>query len=372
RLRQRRLPVLLGVDRLQERRRLAHLPGRHRREGVAVEVDRAPLPARLREALAQGLHQPQALGRDHQPPALQAPLLQVAQEGAPALGVLLGPFHDAQDLAEAVGVDADGHQHRHRADLAAELAAQPDAVQVDVGVLPGQRAVAPGVDAGVDLLVQLADGARADARAPQRRGDVLDAADRHPGQVHLHQRLPRGARAAGVALDGRALEGGPPQLGDLQLDLPGLGLQGAGVGAGAVVGAVGGALVALGVAQGVGLGVEQRVQGLLHGVADQAIDVLPELALVDLDQLHPVAWFVSYTTHGSPLGVWPQLKPVHATVGRPRGCRFKMCETYCTSSTGPASSWYPGTRTLSRPPVVDPVPGDHSTAKRAGYMRVSR
>src|SRR6516162_9279723 len=29
---------------------------------------------------------------------------------------------------------------------------------------------------------------------------------------------------------------------------------------------------------------------------------------------------------------WPQLKTVHSTVGRPRGCRFRKCETYCTSS----------------------------------------
>ena len=43
-------------------------------------MDRAALPGRLEEKLAQGLHQPQALVRDHQSHPAQAPLLQVAQE----------------------------------------------------------------------------------------------------------------------------------------------------------------------------------------------------------------------------------------------------------------------------------------------------
>src|SRR5262249_25045053 len=148
------------------------------------------------------------------------------------------------DLAEAVGVDPDGHQHRHRPHLAAELPAQPHAVEVDVGVLPRDGPVAPLVDAGVDLLVELADRAGADAATPQRLGDVLDAAPRHAGQVHLHQRPLHGGLPALVALDALTLEGGPPQLGHLQLDLAGLGVEGAAVGAGPVVGAVGRALVA--------------------------------------------------------------------------------------------------------------------------------
>jgi hypothetical protein len=83
----------------------------------------------------------------------------------------------------------------------------------------------------------------------------------------------------------------------------------AGVGAGPVVGAVGGALVLPGPAEGVGLGVQQGVQGLLDGGAHDLPDVALELALVDLDQLDPVAGFVSYSSHGSALGVGLQLDP---------------------------------------------------------------
>src|SRR5262249_49720268 len=116
------------------------------------------------------------------------------------------------------------------------------------------------------------------------------------------------------------------QLGDLQCDLAGGGVQPAGVGAGAEVGAVRGALVAPGAAQGVGLGVEQGVEGVLDGAADQAIDVGFELGLVDLDELHGIARNISYTTHATPLGVWQQSNPTPSTVGRPRGCPVRKCE----------------------------------------------
>src|SRR5262249_2929377 len=125
---------------------------------------------------------------------------------------------------------------------------------------------------------------------------------RYTGQVHLHQRLLHGRLAALVAFDDLALEGGSPQLGDLQLDLAGLGLELAAVGAGAVVHPVGGALVLASTAQGVGLGIEQFVEGLLDGVTDNAIDVALELGLVDLEELHGITGNISYTTHGSPLG----------------------------------------------------------------------
>jgi hypothetical protein len=100
-------------------------------------MHRAPLPAGLGEALAEGLDQAQALVRNDQPHPGQAARFQVPQEVPPALGVLLGAFADAQDLAMPLGVDADGHQHGDGADLAAPAPLQPDAVEVDVGILPG-------------------------------------------------------------------------------------------------------------------------------------------------------------------------------------------------------------------------------------------
>jgi hypothetical protein len=142
------------------------------------------LPAGLRVALGRRLDQAQALVADRQPHAGQAALLEVAQEGAPALGVLLGPLHHPQHLAEAVGTHAHRHQHGHVADLAAPAPLEPDAVQVDVRVLARQRPVPPGLDVPGDLLVQLADGAGADAAAPEGLGDVL-----HPKQIQERRRL---------------------------------------------------------------------------------------------------------------------------------------------------------------------------------------
>jgi site-specific DNA recombinase len=122
-------------------------------------VEHAALPGGVRETLADGFRQPQALVADHQPQAAQAARLQVPQEGAPALRVLLGALRHPQDLAVPVGAHADGHQHGDVLDLAAPGALQPDAVEVDVGVLPLDGAAAPRLDLAVDLLVQLADGA---------------------------------------------------------------------------------------------------------------------------------------------------------------------------------------------------------------------
>src|SRR5262249_21854198 len=226
-------------------------PGGHRREDIPIKVDNAPLPSGFRQALAQRLHEAQALVGGHQPHALQPPRLQVAEEGQPAGRVLLAAFHHPQHLAVAIGVHPDGHQDRHVADLAAPGPFQPDAVEEDVGVPALDGAVPPLLDAGVDRLVQLADRARADLRTPQGLRDVLDTADGDAGQVHLDEGLLHGGLAAAVALDDLRLEGQLAQAGYLQLDLASLGVQGAGVAAGAGVQAVGGALVAPGVAEAV-------------------------------------------------------------------------------------------------------------------------
>src|SRR5262249_3343219 len=161
----------------------------------------------------------------HQPHALEAPLLEVAEELPPGRGIFLAAFHHAQDLAVAVAVDADGHQDGHVADLPAPRPLQPNAIQKDVGMLALDRPVAPFGDAAVDLLVQFADRARAHARAPQGLGDVLDAAHGHAGQVHLDQGLLDAGLAPLIALDDLGLERQRPQPGHVQFDLAGLGLQ---------------------------------------------------------------------------------------------------------------------------------------------------
>src|SRR3954447_24890205 len=66
--------------------------------------------------------------------------------------------------------------------------------------------VAPRLNAGVDLLVQLAHRTGIDARAPQGLRDVLNTADRDARQVHLDERLLDRGLAAPVALDDLGLK----------------------------------------------------------------------------------------------------------------------------------------------------------------------
>src|ERR1700721_3891375 len=77
--------------------------------------------------------------------------------------------------------------------------------------------VPPGLELGVDLLVQVRHRARADAGAPQCLGDVLDPADPNPSQVHLDQRLLDRALAPAVTLDDGRLEGLAPKLRNLEV-----------------------------------------------------------------------------------------------------------------------------------------------------------
>ena len=119
----------------------------------------------------------------------QPAILEVAEEPRPALLVLLGSFSYAEDLAEAICSHADRHEDRNVSDFPAPAPLQVDPVEIDVGVLLVDRPTPPGFDSPVDLLVQLADRARAHTRTPQRLGDVLDAANRDAGEVHLDQRL---------------------------------------------------------------------------------------------------------------------------------------------------------------------------------------
>ena len=147
------------------------------------------------------------------------------------------------------------------------------------------RPVPPGLDLGVDLLVEVGDRARAHPRAPERLGDVLDPPHRDAGEVHLDQRLLDRALPAPVALDDRRLEGLPPQLRNLQADLAGPRLQRPLVVARAGVLARLAALVAPGAAQPVRLGVEHRVQRFLDRPAHHLAEVIPDPRLVDLDHL---------------------------------------------------------------------------------------
>ncbi len=152
-------------------------------------------------------------------------------------------------------------------------------------MLSGDRLVAPLLDLDGDLLVELADGAGADAGAPQGLRDVLDPADGDSGQIHLHQRLLNADLPALVPLNDRALEGQLPQPRHLQGHFAGLGVQLPVVVAIPVVEPIRRPLVALRPALLLGFGVQHGVQGLFHGLYDHLVEVVLDQAFVDGDHV---------------------------------------------------------------------------------------
>lgn len=178
----------------------------------------AALPPGVRQALRDALDEAAAGVRDDQLHAPKAAVHQVAQERRPAGLVLLGALADAENLPVSIGVHADRHEQRDVAHLPGPGPLHDDAIQEDVWMLVLDRPVPPGLDLGVDLLVEVGDRARAHSRAPERLGDVLDPAHRDASEIHLDQRLLDRALPSPIALDDCRLESLAPQLRDLQAD----------------------------------------------------------------------------------------------------------------------------------------------------------
>jgi hypothetical protein len=149
----------------------------------------AALPLRVRKQLRGSLYEAQARVRDDQLHASQAALLQVAQEPAPAFQVLFLAFGHSENLPVTISADADRHQHGDVPHFAGPAALQNHAVQKQVRELAFDRPVAPGLDVGVDLLVQPRHRSRTDPGSPQRLGDVFHPPHAHSCQVHLDQRF---------------------------------------------------------------------------------------------------------------------------------------------------------------------------------------
>ncbi len=78
------------------------------------------------------------------------------------------------------------------------------------------RRGAPFLDAAVDALAEFAHRAGTHPRAPQRLGDVLDAAHRHAGQIHFHERFFDRRFLAAVAVDDGAFKRHAAELGHFQ------------------------------------------------------------------------------------------------------------------------------------------------------------
>ena len=272
------LAGLHGVDRLEHCGDPGALRLGHPREDVPVEVHGAALVGGPGEDLGDRADHADRLVAGEHAHAAQAAGLQPREELAPALGRLREALRGAYDLAVAVVVHADGHHHGDVLVAPAPGPLEVYPVHVDVGVGALQGPVPPLLDRREGLLVQVGDGRRGDARAPENLTHVLDAPGGDAREVHLDHRLLDRGLPAPVALDDRRGEPHPLELGHADRDLAGRRREPPLVVPGAVGLAVGGPLVALRPDEVVGLLVQQSVQHLLDGPPD-------ELAKVGLQRL---------------------------------------------------------------------------------------
>jgi len=87
---------------------IAHQPCRSDTQDVAVKMDDAALPLRLRIELSQRLHQTHAGVGDEKPDPFQSPFLQMTQKVRPACLVLFGFLADPRYPAISVPIHPDG------------------------------------------------------------------------------------------------------------------------------------------------------------------------------------------------------------------------------------------------------------------------
>jgi len=213
---------------------------------------------------------------DHQLHPREAPGHQAPQERRPAGAVLDGDHVDAEHLPVAGGVDAGGAHHGHVLDPAVLPHPLDQGVDPHVGVGAGvEGPVAEGLDHGVEGLGHLADlglRQRLDAQGP---GHVLHPAGGDSLQValghHRHQG-PLGS-APGLEQPIREVAAGA-QLGDVEVDGAGPGVEGPGPVAVAPVGSILAALAPARAAQGVGLGGHELFGEGLHHLSDQVVAAL--------------------------------------------------------------------------------------------------
>src|SRR5215813_10730074 len=161
-------------------------------QDVAHEVDAAALPGRGEDLGHRRLDALMTIG-DDQLDAAQATAGELAQEAGPE-GLGLGVTDiEAQNLAPAIAIDADRHDHGdwHDATFLANL--HVGGVDPKIGPVALDRSVEEGFDPLVDLLAEPADLALGDAAHAQRFDQLVDRADRdalHVGFLdHRCQRL---------------------------------------------------------------------------------------------------------------------------------------------------------------------------------------
>ena len=202
-----RLFALLCVDRLEHFCHNFDLGFGPNGENIAVKVHGTTLVFGIGKHFSHGLQHPQALVADDELYAIQAAPTEPLEEADPAGLVLFHAFGGTQNLTKTILIYGNCHQNSHIFVLSASVAAQVDAVHVDIRIPSAlQRAVAPVLDVDVGVLVQLADGGRRDLAAPQRLGDVLHTAHRNACQVHLDEGFLHAALPAAIPLDDGSFE----------------------------------------------------------------------------------------------------------------------------------------------------------------------
>ena len=278
-----RLLTLLRVDRLEHFCHNFDLGFGHNRENVAVEMYRAALVFGIREHLTHGLQHSHALVADDELHAVQAASVEPLEEADPTGLVLFHALGGTQNLTKTVLIHGNCHQNCHIFVLSAPVAAQVDAVHVDVWIVAAlQGAVAPVLDVNVGFLVQFADGSGRHLAAPQCLRDVLHPAHGDTRQVHLDEGLLHAALPAAISFDDGRLKGHALEPGHVERNVTGGGGEIPVVVAAAVALTGLAALIAGGLRQGLRLLLQQLVQGFLHAAADQFLDLPLDNFLIQL------------------------------------------------------------------------------------------
>jgi len=244
-------------------------------------MHRAALVFGVREHLAHSLQHPHALVTDDELHAIQAASTEPLEETDPAGLVLLHALGGAQNLTKTVLIHSDCHQNSYIFVLSAPVAAQVDAVYVDVWIAPAlQGAVPPILDVNVGFLIQFANGSGRDLATPQCLGDVLHTAHRNACQVHLDEGLLHAALPAAIPLDDGSLEGYALEPRHVERDVAGGGGKITVIVTAAVALTGLAALIAGSLRQRLRLLLQQLVQGFLHAAANQFLDLALDYFLV--------------------------------------------------------------------------------------------
>jgi len=180
------------------------------------------------------------------------------------------------------------------------FALHDDAVQIQIRMITLDRTVTPGLDLGIDILVQIGNRTGRYPCAPKRLGDIRNPAHRNTRQIHLHKRFFNRTFAPPVTLDDRRLKRLPAQLGNLQLDLTGLGVQRSLITARPRVIPALTAFITTSSAKLISFHVQQRIQGLFNRPANHLAEIIPDTGIVNLDHLTHVFALPVVTHHIAP------------------------------------------------------------------------